>query len=250
MLKSDRQPPLPDSAARAMRQLPFCFAGRVSVSLESFHGISNELPRTAVHDCIHSVKWGMLYIWGAASSGKTHLLRAACNEARQCSRTSIYVDLAEHVGGDPTLLEGLEGLNAVCLDNLPCIAGDAAWERAAMLLYEGLRQARHSLLVAANAPSAAFAWSLPDLRTRLEWGLTLRIQELGDEEKICAMQQRARFCSLELPEEVARYMMQRVSRDTRYLFNLIEEIDIRSLSEQRRVTIPFVRAIIANRQSL
>jgi DnaA family protein len=67
------------------------------------------------------------------------------------------------------------------------------------------------------------------------------MQPLSDAQKLEAVRLRAQHRGLEMPEDVARYILSRYPRDLRSLFDLLDRIDEASLAEQRRVTIPFLR---------
>ena len=82
---------------------------------------------------------------------------------------------------------------------------------------------------------------MPDLATRLGWGLALRLEVLTDEEKSAALQQRGAQRGLELGPQVADYLLRHCSRDMTDLFQLLDDLDRASLAAQRRLTIPFVR---------
>ena len=85
---------------------------------------------------------------------------------------------------------------------------------------------------------------LEDLRSRLQWGVTYQVQLLNDEEKQEALQRRARARGMELNDEVAYYILQRLPRDMNELFNQLQRLDHASLAEQRKLTIPFVKKIL------
>jgi DnaA family protein len=87
--------------------------------------------------------------------------------------------------------------------------------------------------------------SLEDLRSRLQWGLTYQVHSLTDEDKQQALQMRARARGLELSDDVAQYIIQRLPRDTNELFWQLARLDHASLAEQRKLTIPFVKKVLA-----
>ena len=91
---------------------------------------------------------------------------------------------------------------------------------------------------------AELGLGLPDLATRLAWGLVLHVAELKDEEKINALRLRAQQRGFELPLEVGRYLLQRSPRNMVALFDLLDHLDQASLAAQRKLTIPFVRELI------
>jgi DnaA family protein len=48
---------------------------------------------------------------------------------------------------------------------------------------------------------------------------------------------------LELPPDVARYVLARYPRDTRSLFEWLDRMDRQALAAQRRLTIPFLKEL-------
>jgi DnaA family protein len=83
--------------------------------------------------------------------------------------------------------------------------------------------------------------AMSELATRFAWGSVYQLKPLADDDKLAAMQLRARNRGLDLPPDAARYILHRYPRDLHSLFALLERIDAASLASQRRVTIPFLR---------
>jgi DnaA-homolog protein len=67
------------------------------------------------------------------------------------------------------------------------------------------------------------------------------LRELDDEGRIEALRLRAAQRGLELPYDTSEYLLKRVPRDLRSLFDILDELDEASLVAQRRLTIPFIR---------
>src|SRR3569623_871177 len=129
-------------------------------------------------------------------------------------------------------------------DGVDRIAGDRGWETALFHLYNRVREAGGQLVVAARGNPATLALDLPDLRSRLSWGLVLQLHELGDEDKAAALRLQAHQRSKEMPAEVASFLMRRCRRDMAALFALLDELDHASLAAQRRLTVPFVKSVL------
>lgn len=111
-----------------------------------------------------------VYFWGGPGTGKTHLLQALCHEAAQCGAPTAYLPFAHKDELAPELLEGMEHLAAVCCDDVQCIAGHGAWERALFDLYNRVRESGAALVMTGSAPPPRLGIRLADLQSRLGWG--------------------------------------------------------------------------------
>ncbi|MEO6697685.1 MAG: DnaA regulatory inactivator Hda [Gammaproteobacteria bacterium] len=185
-----------------------------------------------------------IYLWGAAGTGKTHLLQASCHHAAEQNAGVAYLPLAEADTISPAVLEGLERLDMICIDDVQAIAGQPEWETGLLHLYNRIRDSGAHLRVTGNVAPAELGLALRDLSSRLSWGLTFQLHPLDDENKLRALQLRARNRGMDLPEEVGRYLLQRWPRDMAKLFELLQHLDDGSLAQQRKLTIPFVRELI------
>lgn len=139
------------------------------------------------------------------------------------------------------LLEGMEHLNLICVDNVEAVAGNREWEEALFHLYNRIRQEGNTLIVGANAAPRQLTIQLPDLVSRLSWGAVFQVAELSDEEKIMAIRMRAGLRGIQLPEDVAKYLVHHASRKMSDLSLMLDRLDKASLSAQRKVTIPFIK---------
>jgi DnaA family protein len=186
-----------------------------------------------------------VYLWGPAGAGLSHLLQATCHAAAERGLTSQYLPLGDLAGFSPDqLFEGLETLDLLCLDGLEHVMGQVGWDEAMFHLYNRLRENRCRLLVAANCPPRELDSRLPDLSSRLAWGVIYRIDALDDEGKVQALVKRAGGRGLELPEEAARFILNHGSRQMDDLLECVDRLDRQSLEEQRKLTIPFIKKVL------
>ncbi len=137
----------------------------------------------------------------------------------------------------------MENTALVCVDDVDRISGDSLWERALFQLCERSRGSSNVLIFSASAGPSHLDMGLPDLTTRLGWGLVYQLRLLADEERLTAIRLRAQNRGLDITDEVARYVLQRFPRDMHSLFELLERIDDASLASQRRITIPLIRSL-------
>ncbi|QIQ20481.1 DnaA inactivator Hda [Zophobihabitans entericus] len=186
-----------------------------------------------------------VYFWSSSSAGKTHLLHAACFELSKENQIITYIPLDQHQELAPEMLEGLEHCSLICLDNIDAIAGQRKWEEAIFDLFNRLYENQQTtLIIAGNVPPKQLNLSLPDLASRLEWGQIYHLQQLDDQQKLAALQQRAKLRGFELSDEVGLFLLKRLNRDMRTLFTNLEKLDIASITEQRKLTIPFVKEVL------
>jgi DnaA family protein len=112
-------------------------------------------------------------------------------------------------------------------------------------LYTGLvARGGRIACAAANAP-AGTAIRLPDLASRLSASEVHRLEPLAEAEQGAALQQRAGWRGLELPEETLGFLTRRAPRDFATLCRMLDALDTDSLAAQRRLTVPFVREWLA-----
>jgi DnaA family protein len=184
------------------------------------------------------------FCWGAAGSGRTHLLQACCHQAASAGRAVAYVSLRDAAGLSTALLEGWEQFDLVCIDDVDTIAGDADWEEALFHLYNRMREAGSTLIVSAGAAPAQLRIGLPDLLSRLGWGVVYQLKALNDTQRMQALQLRAQQKGFAMPDETASYLLRRLPRDLPALFDLLEQLDEASLAAQRKLTVPFVKSVL------
>ncbi len=184
-----------------------------------------------------------LYLWGNEGSGVTHLLEAVQNSAERLSIQ--YLPIKELLDYPPAeIMEGMEQLDMICIDNFEAVAGRSDWEESLFHLFNRLREAGKRLLIASHLPPRSLPIQLADLQSRLQWGVVFHIEPLDDVEKQQAIQFRAGKLGMQLSDEVAGYLLQRIGRSTKELFSVVKELDHASLAEQKKLTIPFVKKIL------
>lgn len=186
-----------------------------------------------------------LFVSGASGSGRSHLLMSQCQAAQARGLRSAYLPLDRRDEGLlPAMLDGLEQFDLVAIDDIDSIAGDAGWETALFDFYNKARSAGVGLVFSALAGPAKLGLQLPDLGSRLAWGLAWRLKALDEDDQCRLATTLAARRGLRLDSGVARYLVQRSERGNRALNTLLERLDGASLAEQRRLTIPFVRRFL------
>ena len=153
-----------------------------------------------------SFRDNVLYLWGEAGSGKSHLLHA-------CAGLHPVDDVEK-------------------LDDASQIG-----------LFNAINEARQSggaVLAAGNAPPAQLRLR-DDLKSRLAWGLVYQVKPLSDQERTLYLRAEAERRGMHLADEVISYLLTRMRRDLPSLSAILDRLDRTSLELQRPITLPLVR---------
>lgn len=223
-----------------MRQLLLDLPAEKPQTLESFVVGANaeltQLLRRLAAGQAGGLDERFVYIWGDASSGKTHLLRAMA-----AAPNALYIrgDIAEDEAND--ILNLHPGVDLYLIDD--CDQLKPAAQIAAFSLFNQVREQGGSLITTGKVAPAALALR-EDLRTRLGWGLIYQLHGLSDDEKIEALGQAAAARGLTLSSGVLPYLITHFTRDMRSLSALLDALDQYSLETKRPITLPLLRELL------
>jgi len=198
-----------------MRQLPLEISRPAEPSFDSFVAGENAEALARVRElALGELREAIVYLWGEAGSGRSHLLRAA-------ARANASLLVADDVD-----------------------ALDADGQQRLFGAINAARDGRGAVLAAGPVPPAALGLR-EDLRSRLAWGLVYHLKPLGEEEKRRHLQAEAARRGLALSDEIAAYLLARVPRDMATLIALLEALDRYALARKRPLTLPLVREVLA-----
>jgi DnaA-homolog protein len=185
-----------------------------------------------------------IFLFGDEGSGKTHLLNALCYETRERQGRAFYLTLKRLPKDAIASLQGLEKLDLVCVDDLHVIAGDEAWEEALFHCFNRIREANGRLLVSSRKRLSALDLGLPDLASRLAWGLRLPLLPLADNDKQAVIVLHSNALGLSLPEDVQQYLLKHHDRSMTALIQTVENLHQAALTNKRRITVPLAREVL------
>jgi len=189
---------------------------------------------------------GSLFLSGPEGSGKSHLLNALCHAARENGLAAFYIALKRLPEEAAASLEGLQVLDLVCVDDLDSVAGNPVWENALFACFNQVRAAHGRLLVSSSLPLASLDLCLPDLASRLAWGVRQNLRPPNDDQKLLVLQQRARTLRIDLPEDVQSYLLKHSKRDMSSLLLALERLKDAAFVGKRKITVPLAREILKN----
>ena len=183
---------------------------------------------------------------GNSGSGLSHLLQAACQRSPfETAGDAIYLPLAE-LQDYPAqqIFEGMETASLVCLDDLHKVANRQDWQVPLFNFFNDCRQSGTRLIFSSHQLLEDIGIQLPDLLSRLQSGLVHVITYFNDDDLRRMLQFRSNLRGMYLSDEVAKFLLTRLSRDPKSLISALETLDTASLREQRRLTTPFVKSVL------
>lgn len=186
----------------------------------------------------------LVYLSGAAASGKTHLALAVCAEAGAQGREAAYLPLISARGRLRDALAALHENDVIALDGLDAIAGTRDDEVALFDFHNRAHDAGRSVLYTALAPPDALPLVLPDLRSRLSQCTRITLHTLDDAGRRELLRRRATRRGLAIDEAAIDWLLHHVDRDLSSLTALLDRLDRASLAAQRRITVPFLRQVL------
>jgi DnaA family protein len=226
------------------KQLPLHFEFRANQTFDDFFPGANLEIINHLRKSSEGTGERLIFLWGQSGQGKSHLLQACCQHAQSHQLSSFYFALSPFELLDPGLLTGLDKFDIVCFDNIEHIAGNQLWEQAFFNFFNLHRDQGHTLILSASVSPNEIAIQLPDLKTRLNWGLTLKIQPLSDIDKITALIFKADQMGFEISTQAGRFLLTHYDRDLSSLWVLLTKLDRASLAAKRKLTIPFLKQIL------
>jgi DnaA family protein len=186
-----------------------------------------------------------LFLSGPQGAGKSHLLNALCHAARERGLAAFYIALKRLPQEAAAGLEGLQGLDLVCVDDLDYVAGDPVWEEALFACFNQVRAAGGRLLISSSRPLASLSFQLPDLASRLAWGVQQKLRVPDDEGKLEILQQRARSLRIEVPQDVQNYLLKHGKRDMASQLTLLDQLKDAAFADKRKITVPLARQVLS-----
>jgi DnaA family protein len=187
----------------------------------------------------------VVYLYGQAGQGRSHLLQASCQWFIKQQCQVQYFSLGRLLEYPPAaVLEGLEASDLICLDDLEAVAGNTEWEEALFHLFNRVRENAGRILIASQLPPRELPLELEDLRSRLQWGPLFRLQPCDEQGLSEILRSRAEARGLTMPDDVLQFLILRLPRLPGAVIAALDTLDQASLQHGRKLTVPFVKSVL------
>lgn len=229
------------------RQFPLDLRWPPHQHLDAFYPGGNEAALCEIAAFAVEAPRAWVFLHGATGTGKSHLLIGACRAADESGRDARYLSLAQLPEPRADAIGGIDAEGLVAVDDVGAVTGDRDAELALFDLFNRAKAASAQMLFAATAPPPGLGIGLPDLVSRLSSCTQCALHPLDDAGRRAMLRLLAARMGLRLDDEVLDWWFARQPRDSASLVALLRRIDRAALAAQRRVTIPFLRELLATR---
>jgi chromosomal replication initiator protein len=201
-------------------------------------GKSNELAFAASKSIAEKPggSFNPLFIYGPAGLGKTHLIQAIGQQlrdsappgARICymSADSFVTEFITSIRYDrmQQFRERYRKVDAFLLDDIQFMAGKEQTQEEFFHTFNTLYEAQKQIVFTSDAPPKEIPTLEDRLRSRFEWGLIADIQPPDLETKVAILRKKAEEKNIDLPQDAALFVAERVRTNIRELEGLLNRI--------------------------
>jgi chromosomal replication initiation ATPase DnaA len=183
---------------------------------------------------------GKLALVGPEGSGKTHLVSIWCDSSG-----------GDTVEGRALTLEVLPTLgNAIAVENADQLLAHPQAQEALFHLHNHLHNQGGKLLVTGRTPPARWAFSLPDLASRLSIFQTVELGPPDDHVLSAILGKLLTDRQILPPETLIPFLVRRMDRSFAAARRLVAELDHRALSEGRPVSRTLAAEVLDSLQKI
>ena len=216
----------PAPAAAAPVQQP---DGNYSYTFETFIvGSTNKFAHAAAQAVAAnpSGAYNPLFIWGDSGLGKTHLLNAIKAEIQKNhpDYNIVYVDGEKFTNEIINAIQ-YRAADVLLVDDIQFIGGKESTQEEFFHTFNTLYNAGKQIVLASDRAPREIK-SLEDrLRTRFEMGLIADIQPPDFETRVAIIRRKADLLNLDMPDDVAEYIANRLKNNIRQLEGAVKKLD-------------------------
>lgn len=226
-----------------MAQIPLPLSFDKQFSLQNYFAENAAFISQSLTALFDETGESLIGLWGGSDSGKTHLVNACAHYARDCGIQFHLFDASQLMTVAAQNFSDLPSGSVLGIDNLDLLAGHREWEEQCYQIINRVKAGEIRFIFTLSRLPRDIGFKLPDLKSRLNWGLMVALTMSDDASLESILKQRAKLLGLEMSKEVLNYVLSHYSRKLSDQMVLLYQLERASLSKQRKITIPFIREI-------
>jgi len=222
-------------------------------------GNSNQIARAA---CLQVTEnpgkaYNPLFIYGGTGLGKTHLIHAVGNMLRERNLESkvVYQNCEYFVADMVRSLQHnainefkrrYRSLDVLLIDDVQFLAGKERSQEEFFYTFNSLLESRQQVILTCDRYPKEVEGLEDRLKSRFGSGLTVAIEPPELETRVAILKSKAEQTQLELPDEVAFFIAQRIRSNVRELEGALRRIYANAQFTGRPITIGFVKEVLSD----
>ena len=181
-------------------------------------------------------------VCGLRSSAKTQFIKALFSEARRRELTTCFIET--NISHNRFAFGEAGTFDLVCIDNLSEVCGIPEWELSLFHLINFMEDTKKKLIFGTSVPPDNLKLNLADLDSRVRAGDRVYLGPFDDSARLDFMRRTAKLRGFEISFDVGRFILNRSKRDMQEIEALVEKLEVETMKQHRKVSIPFVKEIL------
>ncbi|MBA7649993.1 Chromosomal replication initiator protein DnaA [subsurface metagenome] len=220
-------------------------------------GNSNRLAHAAALAVAQapSRAYNPLFIYGKVGLGKTHLLQAIGHYAMEqgsglnftyLSSEQFTNELINSIRDDKTIefRKKYRNTDVLVVDDIHFLAGKERTQEEFFHTFNTLYEAHKQIVLSSDRSPSEIPTLEKRLQSRFEWGLIADIQRPDLETRIAILKKKAVIENIELPDEVALFIAERVKSNIRKLEGCLVRLTAHSSLFKQKIDLDLVSEIL------
>lgn len=221
-------------------------------------GDSNQFARAAAYAVANNpagTAFNPLVIYGGVGLGKTHLVQAIGNFARQSKKAErvLYisserftVDFVDAIQKDRAneFSSFYRSMDILIVDDIQFFAGKEKTQDNFFHTFNALHQSGKQIVLSSDRPPKELKDVDERLISRFTWGLTVDIQPPDLETRIAILRKKSEDDGIIIPEDVIEYIAANVTSNIRELEGSLISILAKASLSNREITVELAKEVI------
>lgn len=228
-------------------------------SLNSFVvGSSNEMAYAAAQAIIKDVgrKYNPLFVHGGVGVGKTHLIQAIGNEAKNAYQNKIKVKYvpSEKFTNEviwamrnkrmETIKEKYRLIDILIIDDIQFIGGKTRTEEEFFHTFNALYENNKQIIISSDRPPSFIPTLEERLRSRFEGGMIIDIGQPDYELRVAVLKAKAQEKGVNISPEVIDLIAGKVKKNLRELEGVLNRIIFYQQTKNQDITVKVAEQIV------
>jgi chromosomal replication initiator protein len=249
------------TAQRTVLRPPFQSNLNARYTFENFiKGDSNQFARAAAYAVANNpagTSFNPLVVYGGVGLGKTHLIQAIGNFARQSGKAErvLYVsserftvDFVDAIQKDRAneFSSFYRSMDILIVDDIQFFAGKEKTQDTFFHTFNALHQSGKQIVLSSDRPPKELKGVDDRLVSRFTWGLTVDVQPPDLETRIAILRKKSEDDGIHMPDDVIEYVAANVTSNIRELEGSLISILAKASLNNLEITVDLAKEVLRN----